>query len=141
MYTIKDTIEIQSDPASVWSAVTDVENWPQWTPTVTSVERIDSGPFGLESVTRVKQPGQRAKLWRVIRFDEGHQFAWQSGGSGLQMEAAHIVRKSARGAESLISLRLNGRLAPFLAPLLYLPIRLALKQENAGLKSWCEAHL
>ncbi len=43
-------------PRKAWAALTDVEHWPDWRASMTSVTRVDSGSFGVVSQARTKQP-------------------------------------------------------------------------------------
>ena len=43
-------VDIPAAPGRVWAVMTDIEHWPEWTPTVTSIELLDPGP--LKGVSR-----------------------------------------------------------------------------------------
>ena len=65
---VDDVIHIDAPPEVVWAVTQDVGRWPEWTPTVTAVTRVDQGPFGLGSVARIKQPLQPQAPWVVTEF-------------------------------------------------------------------------
>ena len=55
---IEDSIDIAAPVERVWELTMDVESWPQLTPTITSVKRLDHGPLAVGSAARIKQPAQ-----------------------------------------------------------------------------------
>jgi len=36
-------VDIAAPPGGVWAVIADVERWPEWTPTVTRLQRLDRG--------------------------------------------------------------------------------------------------
>ncbi len=52
----------------------DVERWPDWTLTITSVQRLDQGPFQRGSQARVEQPKLPAVVWTVSEVQPLRQF-------------------------------------------------------------------
>ena len=53
---LETSVEIGATPAEVWSVLVDIDRWPAWTETVSELERLDTGPLGLSSRVRLKQP-------------------------------------------------------------------------------------
>lgn len=135
---IIDTTHIEAAPEVVWAVTQDVERWPEWTPTVTSVNRLDRGPFGLGSVARIKQPMQPEAEWNVTEFEPGRRFAWETRRLGLHMTGSHDVSPNGLGTTNVLGVEAKGALAVLLWPVLRLAIRRALADENRGLKANCE---
>jgi hypothetical protein len=87
------SIDIDADADRVWATMIDIERWPEWTASVTSVNRLDSGPFGQDSRARVAQPRLPAAVWQVTRFEPNAAFAWVSKRGGVRTEGFHGVRR------------------------------------------------
>ena len=43
------SVEIQASSERVWEVLSNIECWPAWTPTVTSIQRVDRGPLAVGS--------------------------------------------------------------------------------------------
>jgi uncharacterized protein YndB with AHSA1/START domain len=56
MTRLESVIDIQASPERVWEILVDVERWPEWTPTVLSVQREDSGALSVGSRAYIRQP-------------------------------------------------------------------------------------
>ena len=137
--TVTHTIHIEAPPDVVWAVTEDVERWPEWTPTVTAVRRLDDGPFGLGSVARIKQPAQPEADWTVTDYARDERFTWETRRPGLRMAASHLLQREGGGTLNTLSLEASGGWVVVLRPVLCLAVRRALRQENEGLKARCEA--
>jgi len=131
-------IYIAAPPERVWAVTCDVERWPEWSPTVTTVARMDQGEFGPGSVARIKQPMQPESEWTVIEFDAGSRFTWESSRTGLRFVGIHEIRPEDSGTKSILRLEAEGFFAVLMWPFLRVATCRALAQENGGLKAWCE---
>src|SRR5215471_6375504 len=65
---IEERIEIDRPPEAVWPVLVDVERWPEWTLSVTAIERLDQSAFGMDSRVRIRQPKLKTMIWRVSKF-------------------------------------------------------------------------
>jgi uncharacterized membrane protein len=53
-------IDVEAPVEQVWEVLREVELWPEWAPTVTSVRRLADGPLAVGSRVGVEQcPGSR----------------------------------------------------------------------------------
>lgn len=138
MYHTEHSVHIDASPAAVWAVLTDVEHAPDWTPTMSKVERLDSGPFGPDSSVRIKLVGFPATPWRVTQFDDGRSFTWVAQ-SGPRVTATHTVEPDGNGTKLTLSIDTSGAVALVFAPVLRWVSPRNIKREAAGLKAHCEA--
>jgi uncharacterized membrane protein len=110
-------VEIHAPIDRVWAVLSDLERWPEWTPTVTSLQRVDRGPLAVGSRARVRQPKLPPAEWRVTELDEGRSFAWVTGSLGVQVTGAHSVEANEGGSRAMLSLQFSGFLGPLVARL------------------------
>jgi hypothetical protein len=103
-YTI--TTDIDAPPGVVISVLTDVERWPEWTPTVTQVDRLDgaSGPLAIGSRLRIVQPKVPPAEWTVTALEPGRGFRFVSRSPGATVEADHWVEPSPNEQSSRVTL-------------------------------------
>jgi uncharacterized membrane protein len=115
----KVRIDIAQEPDVIWSVLMDLERWPEWTRSMTSVKRLDSGRLGIGSQVRIQQPKLKTLTWRVSEFVEGRVFAWDGQSPGLFVRARHEVQSSgSSGALVILTIEQSGWLSP-LVNLLY----------------------
>lgn len=131
--------QIDASPSIVWRVTEDVVHWPQWTPTMESVVRLDDGPFDVGSTARIKQPGLPEAVWRVTSLTRGEGFTWEATIRGIRMIATHQLSPCGAGTRNVLRVRVSGLFGVLLWPLISGNIRKAIARENASLKLVCEA--
>ena len=133
-------VEIQSPPHRVWTVLADVESWPEWTDSMTSVRRIDPEPFKVGSQVRISQPKLLSAIWQVTELDEGKTFTWETRKPGVRTTGLHCVQEVGTGTRVTLSLQFSGLLGPLYARLLGSLSRKYLAMEAEGLRLCCEGH-
>jgi uncharacterized membrane protein len=129
------SIEIEATAQAVWSVWTDVERWPEWTASMTAVRRLDSGPFGVGSRSRVKQPKLPTVVWQVTELEPDRSFVWAASSPGVRTEAAHRVAPASPGrVTATLVLDQTGPLATVLGWFTGGLTRRYLRMEADGLK-------
>jgi uncharacterized protein YndB with AHSA1/START domain len=136
--TIRDTV---ATPALVWAALVDVEAWPTWMTSYTSVRRLDSGPLRVGSRAEVKQPGLSRAVYEVTTMTPEREFTWSSTTAGVRTTANHLVRAEGEHARVRLHVDQRGFLAAPVGLLLGSKIRRFLQVEAAGLCAAAEAGL
>ena len=104
---LTDVVQINAPIEVVWRVTTDIEQWSRWTPTIDSIQRLDSGKFDVGSRAHVKQPGMPVTEWTVIEMIDQHRFTWRSRGFGLTMTASHELKTSPHGTENVLRLAME----------------------------------
>ena len=135
---ITDTTTINAAIDRVWQLTLDVESWPEHTPTMASVEKLDSSPLEVGSRARVKQPGQRSRVWTVTRLEPGEIFAWQTRAFGATMTGSHLIAAHGTGTMQTLRIDIEGALSPVVGAILRRSIRKAICTENQGFKAAAE---
>ena len=132
-------VAIDAPPEKVFAVLCDVERWPEWTSTMTRVERLESGPFALGSSARVRQPRLRPAVWQVTEFENQRNFTWSTRSPGLRMTAGHSISSQGQGSRVALSFELSGFVAPLASWLYGGLIERYITTEAQGLKKRCES--
>ncbi|MEU7797239.1 SRPBCC family protein [Micromonospora tulbaghiae] len=135
-----ESVEIAADVDRVWAVQSDVERWPEWTPSVTAARRLESGPLVLGSTARLEQPRLRPAVWRVTEIEPPYAFVWESAGPGVRTRGEHrlIPLEDGRTRAELVLVQ-TGPLAGLIGLLAGSMMRRYLRQEADGLRRRCEA--
>jgi uncharacterized membrane protein len=134
------SVETTADPARVWEAWIDIERWPEWTRSVTSVQRLDSAEFGVGSRARITQPKTRPLVWEVTEVTPHRSFVWATRTAGTRMVASHRVEPRPDGTAIIrLSIDHTGALAGLLGRLIGRQIQAYLDIEAAGVKQRAES--
>ncbi len=87
--TFVSEIRIEKPAAFVWSILIDVERWPCWATSFTSVKLTSGRCLTLGSIVAIKQPLLAESSWTVCDWAEGKAFAWISRRTGMTATANH----------------------------------------------------
>ena len=104
----QDELLIQAPIERVWALTLDVERWPDATPTITEVARLDDGPFGIGSQARIKQPAQSARVWTVTRLEEPVCFEWETTVGPIRLRGGHHLSAEGDGCRNRLTLDIRG---------------------------------
>jgi uncharacterized protein YndB with AHSA1/START domain len=133
------SVDIDADPERVWNTLTDVERWPEWTASMRSVERLDTGPFGPDSRVRIQQPRLPAAVWQVTQFEPSVSFTWVGESGGVRTEGYHRLVQGPDGLTVELGVAQTGPLAWLIGILYGRLTRRYIGMEAAGLKRVCES--
>lgn len=134
------TVEIAAPAARVWEVLIDVERWSEWTPTVTSVRRLDEGPLQSGSRAKISQPKIPETEYIVTELDPGRSFTWVARGPGVTTTARHTVEALPDGGSRVtLTVEQGGWLGSVMGLVYRGLTERYLANEATGLKSRSEA--
>ena len=136
---ISVSVHIDAPPEKVFAVLRDVERWPEWTSTMTSVQRVQSGAFAVGSTAHVRQPRLRPALWRVTELEDQRNFTWTTRSLGLRMTAGHLIEPQGAGSRVTLSFELSGFMAPAVSWFYGGMIERYVTTESQGLKKRSES--
>jgi hypothetical protein len=140
MSDFRHVVEIKVSPARVWSVLLDVERWPEWTTSVSRVQRMDIGQLTLGSRTRIWQPKLMPAVWQVTSLDENrHIFAWTAHTFGVKIIARHHVEAVGAHSRVTLSLHYSGMLGAIVARIYRDLTWDYIAREGNGLRTRCES--
>ena len=134
------TIDVDAPAERVFAVYSDVEHWPDWAESVTSVERLDEGPLRVGSRARVRQPRLPVAVWEVTELMPGRSFTWVARGPGVVTTGRHMVAPTGTQGHVTVtaSLEQAGLLGPVVGLLTKRLTDRYLQIEVNGLKAHCE---
>jgi hypothetical protein len=131
-------VDIEATPGRVWEVMSDGERWPEWTPSVTSVEIYDK-PLRVGRRALIQQPRLPPGKFKVTALEPGKSFTWASGMPGIvYCHAHHSVEPIPNGSRVRLALHFSGILGGIMAGRMADLINEYLAMEAAGLKRFSE---
>ena len=107
MFT-EDSLESDAPPQVVWDVFSDVEHWPEWTASVTSLTGRDGSALAAGRRFAIKQPGLQKLIWKVAEIEPGTSWTWVQRSPGVQVIARHYVT-GLPGGRTLVRQELDQR--------------------------------
>lgn len=136
-------LDIAAGPSAVWLVLSEVERWPEWTPSVTGVEPAEPAEAGATLAVatrwRVTQPRMPVLTWVVTEVIPDRSFVWESSAPGLVTAASHILTPVDGGTRLTLMLEQRGWLAGPVGVLTGARTRRYVNAEAEGLKRRCES--
>jgi uncharacterized membrane protein len=135
----EDSIEIDAPPQLVWDVFSDVERWPEWTASVTSLVGRDGPDLAVGKRFAIKQPGMQKLVWRVTEIDPGSSWTWVQRSPGVLVTARHDVIAQP-GGRTLVRQQLDQRgvLGSLVGRLMVKKTKRFLELEAQGLNACAE---
>ncbi|HTQ20283.1 SRPBCC family protein [Mycobacterium sp.] len=128
-------IEIDAPAALVWDVFSDVERWPEWTASITSLIALDGPGLAVGKRFEIKQPKLPKLVWAVTDVVPGVSWTWAQGSPGGTTSAVHTLTPIADG-RTLVRQELEqaGPIGALVGRLMLRTTRRYLEMEAHGLK-------
>ena len=138
MFT-EDSVEIDAPPHLVWQVFSDVERWPEWTASVTSLVGLDGADLAVGKRFAIKQPGMSKLVWQVTEIEPGSSWTWVQRSPGVLVSARHYV-SAQPGSRTLVRQQLDqrGAFGALVGRLMVKKTKRFLELEAQGLKARSE---
>ena len=137
---IETVTDFNASADRVWRCLTDVEHWPEWTPSMKSVVRIGDEPLAVGSKVRIRQPKLGTMVWTVTEFTHGQSFVWRARRPGLTLVAGHHLSPSGAGTVKLtLTVEQTGWAGRLFEPLTAAMAKRYVRLEAEGHKRFAEA--
>lgn len=101
-------VDIDAPADRVWEVMTDIDHWHEWTQSVTSIKRLNNGPFAEGTLVLIKQPKFPSALWRITEIVPNKSFTWTSVGPGMHSVASHRIETVDRKTRVTLSMDYQG---------------------------------
>ncbi|HET6876410.1 MAG TPA: SRPBCC family protein [Jatrophihabitans sp.] len=136
----QEKITVNAAADTVWTVFSDVQRWPSWTPSVTSVEPLDGPALEVGHRFRIKQPWLPSLVWEVTAVDAPHGWTWTVRSFGATTSASHSIEPRTGGSCAVTQvIEQHGVLGVAAGALTRRLTRRYLSLEGRGLKSESES--
>jgi hypothetical protein len=136
-FHIEHKILIAAPIEKVFSVLTDVEHWSEWTKTISKSEIIGDKEFQVGTKIKINQPKLSPAIWVVTERSQ-NRLVWVKDSPGLKISAKHILESTKEGTSFVNSISYEG----FFARLAYAISRSLTEKyiamEANGLRCVCE---
>jgi uncharacterized protein YndB with AHSA1/START domain len=130
----RTSTHINAPIGRVWEILTDVEHWPEWTRSMSTVKRLDPGPLTIGSRARITQPKLPTVVWQVTELTPLQSFSWTARGLGITSVADHRLTNTDGSTDVTLVFRQTGPLSAVLRLISGELTRRYMEMEAQGLK-------
>jgi ligand-binding SRPBCC domain-containing protein len=138
MFT-RSSVTIDAPAGLVWDVFSDVEQWSEWTPTVTRLVGLDGPNISVGKRFEIKQPRLPKLVWKVTKVTPGVSWTWQQRSPGGSSLARHdVIAESECRTLVRQEIEQRGVLGALVGRLMLRTTRRYLELEAQGLKARSE---
>ena len=131
-------IDVAAPPERVWQVMSDLDKWPEWTRSVSSVKRLGDKPFAIGTKVLVRQPKLPPAVWTISVIQTGTSFTWTSSGPAIHVTAKHPIAPAPGGSRVTLYLEYRGFVGEIFARLTEQITQRYMSYEAEGLKARSE---
>ncbi len=131
-------IDIAAPAKLVWDVFSDVERWPEWTASVTSLKALDGPGLAVGKRFEIKQPRLPKLVWEVTDLNEGTSWTWEQRSPGGRTVAVHEVEPDGDATKVRQRLDQQGPVGSLVGRLMRGTTERYLELEAKGLKARSE---
>src|SRR5687768_14870791 len=102
------SIDINTPAERVYEVMIDIDRWHEWTPSISSIKRLDGTAFELGKRVMIRQPKLPPAMWTISRIDPNRRFEWVNRSPGLKVTGHHSVEPTANGSRATLALNYQG---------------------------------
>ena len=132
------SIDINAPAERVYDVMADIDRWHDWTPSVSSIRRLDGETFAPGKRAMIKQPKFPPAMWTISKIEPGRRFEWINAAPGLKVTGHHSVEPTPTGSRATLALSYAGLFGGLLARLTEGITKRYIAMEAAGLKARAE---
>jgi hypothetical protein len=90
-YSIEKSLIINAEPKDIYTILTRLENWNQWTKSITSISLLNAEKIEVGTRIKVIQPKLSPATWTITEIKENSSLVWEKKSFGLKMTAQHSI--------------------------------------------------
>jgi len=133
------SVDIDAPAAVVWDVFSDVEQWPEWTASVTRLVALDGPGIAVGKRFEIRQPRMPKLVWEVTEVTPGVAWTWvQRSPGGVTVARHEVIAESDRRSRVRQQLDQRGAAGLVVGRLMRGMTRRYLELEAAGLKARSE---
>lgn len=139
MKTFQNKVSIDAPAEHIWSVMLAMEQWPEWTASMTRLQRLHDMRPGPDCVVRISQPGFPDADWTITEWEPGRCFTWVSRRPGFVARATHLIEPAPVGCVVTLVVDFGGLFGGLVGLLMANTTQRFMDMEAAGLKQHCES--
>ena len=137
-YSVEKTLAINARPNDIFNVLTHLEQWNQWTQSISEMSILNEDVPGLGARVKVLQPKLPPAIWTITEIKQDKSFTWEKKSVGLKMISEHLILSVANETSVTIRTTYEGLLANLFYKLTHALTDRYMTMEINGLKKECE---